>query len=48
MSLQGTTHERTKEECNKVGDKNLEVVIVGFQIYIMQRDDLKEEKKNLG
>jgi hypothetical protein len=34
MSLQGTTHERTKEECNKVGDKSLEVVVVGFLKYI--------------
>jgi hypothetical protein len=35
MSLQGTTHERTKEECNKVGDKSFEVVVVGFKnIYI--------------
>jgi hypothetical protein len=30
MSLQGTTHERTKEEFNKVGEKSLEVVVVGF------------------
>jgi hypothetical protein len=34
MSLQGTSHEKTKEECNKVGDKSLEVVVVGFKMYI--------------
>jgi hypothetical protein len=46
MSLQGTIHERTNQDCNNVGDKSLEVVVVRFlNIYIMSRDDLKEEKK---